>query len=260
MDKISRVLVPFDFSEAAKTGLDYAVNFVEKHDDMEIVLCYIAEDPDHHILAAEFETTQINYHNKLKLPMTWVLGQDGLTSSILGIQKEKDIDLIIMGTSGIKSLDIANTHTSELVLEADCPVIVVPQDATTFNLKQIGLVLGPNEIDDPKVLVALLDISRKFNAKVHIITIEKEPNSYGYTAADEKNENILQYYLEGFYQDHTLIVNPDVREGILNFVSEKDLDMIAILPRNHTKKSAPSKGLLTKELTLHSTVPILAID
>lgn len=260
MNRISRILVPFDFSETARTGLDYAMHFVENHHDIEIVLCYIGDNPDLDFLAQEFKTMQTGYLAKLRSPISWVVERDALTPSILKVQKAKDIDLIIMGTSGAINPETSETHTSELVLEADCPVLVVPQGVTDFSLKHIGLVLGPNEIDDPKVLGTLLDIARKFNAKVHIITVEKEPNTYGYSPADEKNEHFLQYYLESFYQDHTLIENPDLREGILSYAADKNLDLITIIPRNHIKKSSPSQGLLTRELTLHSKVPILAID
>jgi hypothetical protein len=43
-------------------------------------------------------------------------------------------------------------------------------------------------------------------------------------------------------------------------VAEKEIDMIAILPRNHSKKGQPSEGKLTEVLTLKSSTPVLAID
>ncbi|MEO0528724.1 MAG: universal stress protein, partial [Bacteroidota bacterium] len=259
MKKTYKILVPFDFSEAAKSGLDYAVGFAGHRDDIEITLCYITEEKDLETITLAFEEKQAIYVDDLKLPMSWMLLEDSVTDSILKMKTEKEVDLIIMGTSGIMHAEAMNTHTSQLVLEADCPVFAIPQGHKKFNLEHMALVLGPNEIDDPKVLNTLLDMVRKFNSRVHVVTIEKEPNSYGYSEADTKNENILQYYLEGFYEDHTLIKSEDLVEGILTHTKDKKIDAIAILPRNHTKKTSPSEGKLTRQLILHSEIPILAI-
>lgn len=260
MEKISRILVPFDFSETAKIGLDYAVHFVEGHKDMEIVLCYITDDPDMERLKREFERTRTAYGPTFRAPMSWVVGQDPLTDAILNIRETQDIDLIIMGTSGTTGSEMGDTQTSELVLEADCPVLTVQGRPEDFKLKNIALVLGKDKIEDVEVLATLLEVARRFNALVHVLTIQNEPGVYGYSKADESNENVLEYYLENFYSHHMFLENPDVVAGIFAYAEEKDIDLIAILPRNHSKKAKPSEGLLTKELTVRSKVPVLAID
>ena len=147
-----------------------------------------------------------------------------------------------------------------MVLNSDYPVLVIPYDLEEFRLKNSALVLGKEEIENKESLAVQLDVARKFNALVHVVTIENAPESYGYSNIDAANENELAYYLENFYSEHTFIQNPDVVEGILSYVSNKNIDLITILPRNLAKKSAPSKGKLTQLLTIHSKFPILAID
>ena len=58
----------------------------------------------------------------------------------------------------------------------------------------------------------------------------------------------------------SLSKNTDIEKGIFDYVREKNIDMLAILPRNHAKKSKPSEGRLTRLLTLHTEVPLLTID
>jgi nucleotide-binding universal stress UspA family protein len=177
------------------------------------------------------------------------------------MQKKQKVDMVIMGTSGVSEESIlSKTNTSELVLEADFPVLVIPKNAKSFRIKHIALVLGKEKIEDTEALQTLLDLARKFNAKVHVLTIENKPGSYGYSNIDVENESTLGYYLENFYVDHTFIRNPDLVEGIFSYVSKKDIDVITILPRNHIKEGEASEGQLTQMLTLHSKVPILAID
>ncbi|SDL63026.1 universal stress protein [Kriegella aquimaris] len=259
MDKISTILVPFNFSRTSKKALEYAVQFIGQNKSMKIILGYITDDHNVDMLQEAFSTVIEKY--KIKVEIEWLATSGSLTDALVKIQKEEKIDLIIMGTFGTIADDGSGvTNTSKLVLHVDCPVLVVPYGSEDFRIKNIALVLGKEEIENRKTLGILLDIGRKFNAKVHVVTIENQPELYGYSNIEVRNENTLAYYLEDFYSDHTFIENPDVLLGILSYASEKAIDMIAILPRNHSKKSEPSKGKLTQLLTLHSKIPILAID
>jgi nucleotide-binding universal stress UspA family protein len=261
MDKISTILVPFDFSESAKKALEYAVAFVGRNDDIQIVLAHISGQNNFELLPENFEKIEEKCSRLLKNKLEWTTKGGTLTQSLLDIQKTKDIDLVIMGTSGTdKKDDTAHTNTSKLILEADCPVLVVPLNYHEFKVKRIALVLGKEEIDDNEDLGTLLEVARRFNAKVYVLTIENLPGNYGYTEEEERNEKSMKYYLENFYEERVFIENPDVVKGILTYASEKDIDIISILPRNHAKLSEPSKGQLTEILTLHSKVPVLAID
>ena len=77
---------------------------------------------------------------------------------------------------------------------------------------------------------------------------------------ENKNDSILEYYLETLHYHHVFPKNTDIEKGIFEYVKEKNIDMLAILPRNHAKKSKPSEGRLTRLLTLHTEVPLLTID
>ena len=258
MKKPQKILVPFDFSKASKNALQYAIDYVGLDDNLKIVLAYISNHDNHDLLEEAFGSIKSKYGSNLKQEIEWLSFSGTLSNAILYIQKEENISLIIMGTSAEKDEDESNT--SHLVLKADCPVLVVPKTYGEFRMKNVALVLGTNEIEDNKTLATLLDVVRRFNAKVHVITIKNKPKEYGYSEVDEKNESKIQYYLENFYSEHTFIENPDILEGIMDYGKHHDIDAIAILPRNHSTKSAPSEGQLTEILTLKSEIPVLAID
>ena len=59
-------------------------------------------------------------------------------------------------------------------------------------IKNICLVLGKEEIDDPKSLHTLLDISRTFEAQVHVLTVQNTEESFGYSKVDMENESNMQ--------------------------------------------------------------------
>lgn len=259
MNYISTILVPFDFKPISLKALDYAVGFVGHEKDMRIILAYNEDISDSTVLDEDFKKIVAGYPN-FHSSIEWIISKGTLNESLLDLYKKEKINLVIMGTKGNKEEDDRLTNTANFVHEADCPVLVVPSSVKEFKIRNIALVLGKEEIEDKKVLSNLLDVTRRFNAKVHVLTIENIPSTSGYSKIDEKNENTLEYYLEDFYSEHIFLENPDVVEGILNYAQNRDIDLISILPRNHAKKSTPSEGKLTQVLTLHSPIPILAID
>ena len=120
--------------------------------------------------------------------------------------------------------------TSEVTfnLKTFTPVITVPNNKELETPKEIALVLGKEEIETPKLLELLLEIARAFNAKVHVLTIYKA-SIYKEEVMVESNENMLDYYLEHFYSEHNFEQNEDVEQGILDFVVEKEIDLLAII-------------------------------
>ncbi|MBQ4820956.1 universal stress protein [Aquimarina sp. MMG016] len=262
MKDITKILVPFDLTTTTDSALHYAANFVNLDESIEILLIHTSDASDE----ASYEKKvkdKVEYIKKeypyFKGSIRWVITTGDIVQNILETQKEYLADLIIMGTKGAES-DQAVTNTSKLVLEADCPVIAIPEGTKEFELKKIALVLGKNEIEDATVLEILLNIARRFHAEVHVLTICNEDGTYGYSAIDEKNETTLEYYLENFYSHHTFQENTDIEKGIFDYINDKEIDLLAILPRNHSKKTKPSEGRLTQLLTLHTSVPLLTID
>lgn len=261
MKRISTILIPFDFSETAKNALNYAVAFAGPDDDIHIVLAHISDTDSEKQRTEDFKKIEEVNAPLLKNKLEWITQSGTLTQSLVDIQETKQIDLVIMGTSGTdKTRDSEQSNTSKVVLATDCPVLAVPDGHADFQIKRIALVLGKQEIDDTEVLGTLLEVARRFNAKVDVVTIKNSPELYGYSEADKKNESTLQYFLENFYSEHAYIENTNLEEGILTYATQHQIDLIAILPRNHTKHSTPSKGELTEILTLNSRIPVLAID
>jgi hypothetical protein len=144
-------------------------------------------------------------------------------------------------------------------LDADLPVLVIPPNYV-FQLNKILLALGEDEMHDTATLNVLLDVSRNWNAEVHVLTVSKNKKNPGYSEADERNENSLKYYLENFYSHHSFSENEDIVQGIDDYIKKHNIDMLAIMPNTHSRASKPSKGKLTQVLTLKSNIPVLVLD
>ncbi|MGW9685198.1 universal stress protein [Flagellimonas sp. 2504JD1-5] len=263
MSSIDKILVPFDFSEASINALEYVVNFVGPNREVDVYALYVSTMPitksEMDTLKTDFGKTVGSFKKKVKKAPTFISNTGEVIESILSAREEYYADLIMMGTMGDQVTDEAITNTSRLVLEANCPVISIPFGCNLEEPKDIALVMGKEEIDDKKVLRILLDIARTFNSRVHVLTIYKE-SVYAEESVVESTENLLEYYLEHFYEEHAFTKNQDVEQGILDYINKKNIDLLAILPRNHARMSTPSEGRLTKLLTLHAEIPVLTLD
>ncbi|WP_051205470.1 universal stress protein [Salinimicrobium xinjiangense] len=259
---MKNILIPFDFSEVSLNALEYAVKFADQDLNITLSLLHISDGKTkEEEIDKKFKDVLQKYESPLNPGFETYIRQGELSTTIINLQKELKIDLVIMGTKGAElgEEDIA-TRTSRFVKEADLPVLVIPEKVKTFRLNTIILTVGREKIADRSPLYVLLDVSRKFKAQVHVLTVHKSEVLSGYSEEDESNENTLQYFLEMFYSHHSFSESEDIERGILEYIERHDVDMLAIMPKTHLNNGEASQGRLTNVLTLHTNVPLLVLD
>ncbi|SFN68427.1 universal stress protein [Salegentibacter flavus] len=262
---MKNLLIPFDFSDVSMNALEYAMRFAARCEKATLNLLYISdskmEKDKEKELKSNFEELLRKYQGAGEPPISYHFRTGNFTDAIIDIHKSLDIDLVIMGTSGAEEgVESPVTRTSRFVLEADLPVLVVPVSNKYFKLDKILLALGEDVMHDTSTLNLLLDVSSRSKAEVDVLTVSRNPESAGYSEADEKNENTLQYYLEMFYSHHSFAENEDILKGIDDYIKKHDVDLLAIMPKTHATTGSPSKGKLTREVTLKSEIPVLVLD
>lgn len=257
---MKNVLIPFDFSEVSLNALQYAVRFADQDPAIQLILLHITNENEEEV-NKKFDKILKKYKTPLNPEIKTLIKKGDLVPSILNIRQELGVDLVLMGTAGAEpgEEDIA-TRTSKLVQAADLPVLVVPKNFKKFRLNTIILTVGNEKIADRAPLYVLLEVSRRFKAQVHVLTVHKNQAMAGYSEDDEINETTLQYFLEMFYSHHSFAENEDIEKGILDYIEKYDLDMLAIMPKTHLKNGEASEGRLTRLLTLHTNVPLLVLD
>lgn len=262
MNKITRVLVPFDFSPVSENALRYTLHLIEKEPTKEVHLLHVTDEVPSKTQQADLDSRlqaiveRYRSETDARLHASFATGL--LSQEIISAQHSMNADVIVMGTIGSSDpTGVEASNSAQLVLEADCPVIVVPAGSEHFDIRKIALAIGKNEVDDPKALDVLLVIARNFDAKVHVLTIydEGDPDIY----ANTPNEEALRYHLERYYDRDAFVISSNIMDAIFDYVKQHDIDMLAIIPRNHAKHE-PSSGRLTKLVALQTSVPLLAID
>ncbi len=256
------VLIPFDFSKASLNALKYAVEFAKQKPIIKIYLLRILSEGADEEEANKKLSEVIVAYDKPEYPEIKPIVKYGeIAPVILNLREELSIDLVIIGTRGTKiERENMSSNTSKFIRQVDLPVLVIPEESEDFSLKTIILTMGNEKIADRNVLFTLLEIARRFKAKVHLLTVAKDSNLMGYSEYDEMNEKTIEYFLEMFYSHHTFLENEDIEAGIKQYMETHNADMLAIMPKTHLEKDKASKGKLTNNLTLHSDKPLLVLD
>lgn len=261
MNKISRILIPYNFKESATNALEYAMAFSENAPETQIQLQYtLSDEPQEKIEEIEKKLADLAdiYSSRFShVDVSSLLRKGEIVSSILNSKAEFNADVIVMGTKGsTNDSESRNTNTSKLIHQAECPVIVVPKSFKKFNLEHITLAIDKSEIEKPDLLQVLLVIARRFDAKIHVLTVYDEHDED--FLKDRDNESILEYYFERYYSTSSATRSSNIAESIIDYDKKQSIDMLAIIPRNHAK--AASEGKLTQYLTKRTDIPILTID
>ena len=263
MNKISKILIPFNFSKNARNALDFAVDFSKKASETKITLLFIATEENGANLA-EIEAQLLELINSYNakystIELSYIVTTGALVGEILKKNQEIQSDLIIMGTKGsLGNEELNSTNSSKLIHEAECPVIVVPEGYEHYRFDTITLALDKSDIENPDLLKILLIIARRYNAKIHVLTVYDE-NDEDFLK-DRKNENVLEYYFERYYATSSAKKSSKIADTIMGYNTKNSIDMLAIIPRNHSKLQNQSEGRLAQYLTLNSNIPILIID
>jgi len=145
MIDLHRILVPTDFSEHSANALGYAVAFAEKF-GAELHLLHVVQDlamflpdsvtagpplmppVDQLTAATRAALDRIVAENHLShLPVHTDIREGTPFYEIIRFAREKDIDLIVMGTHGRSGLVhvLLGSVTEKVVRKAPCPVLTV---------------------------------------------------------------------------------------------------------------------------------------
>ena len=164
---------------------------------------------------------------------------------------------VVLGTQGKTAAErvMYGTHAIHIMKHLEWPVITVPHGAKFASIKKIGLacdfndVLGTVPVEEIKVLV------NDFNAALHVLNTG---------ANDEYNPDIidqsalLQKMLGEITPVYHFITGSNIDEGIMHFAETNNIDLLIVLPRHHSLIDKLIHSSHTKQLVLHSHVPVMA--
>lgn len=269
------ILVPTDFSKTALNAINYAIE-IAKLSKAKLVLFHVFHIP---VIASEVpivlpmddiekdclkklkkieKDIRLKHGNKLVIESAYKLGF--AVDEINQFAKEKKADLIIMGMQGGGYLyeKLVGSITTALIKRAKCPVLAIDKSVKFKSIKKIAFANDFQKINDKKILKFLKEFVELFNSHVYILNVAPELEMI--PSAKEAAQGIkLERLLKTV--DHTFhsIWNENITEGLKDFVNDKKMDMIVMIPRKHNVFWNIFHESNSKRMAFHTNVPLLAL-
>jgi nucleotide-binding universal stress UspA family protein len=165
---------------------------------------------------------------------------------------------VVMGSQGTTAATrlFFGEHTVYATKNLKWPLITVPVDTKYLTVKHIALACDFDEsiditpFDEIKMLVSDLD------ASLHILNIGKKdvfnPEVYF-------ESNYIIEKLASVKPEYHFITAENIDEAIIAFVDKNNIDLLMILPKRHDLLDKLMHRSHTKQLVLHSHVPVMSL-
>lgn len=244
---MKKILVPCDFSDAAREAYTFACQIASVSDG-EVMALYVLEFPfnreqPYHMasyaddLQGLFEALQKSAHKsfeKMKnshpeeVKVSFHVRQGTVVNTVVDFIREHHIDLVIMGTVGHSKWQgwFVGNHTEKVVRFSPVPVISLKKAPTVAEIRHVVLPTDTTSISEEWIVRAKA-LQAFFNATLHVLIV----NTPVKFITDNKARKQLQAFADKYQLEKvTLNVRNDlhVPEGIIHFSLEINAQMIAM--------------------------------
>lgn len=166
--------------------------------------------------------------------------------------------VVVTGSQGRTATQrlLFGSHAVHAMQHLKWPMITVPLNTKYAAIKNIGLacdfdsVIETTPVDEIKTLV------NDFHAKLHILNTGKEE------IVDPDvvfQSGLMQEMLASLNPTYHFITHENVEDGILTFADENKINLLIVLPKKRSLMDKLVHRSHTKQLVLHSHVPVMAL-
>lgn len=273
---MKKLLVPTDFSDTSKNAALFAAQMAADVQNAKIILIHVSdkitggsdgspltEDDDDRRLILTQALSQLKDEllAVAQAPIEFVMEKgSSLVETLSRYIRHQAIDMVIMGITGATRLEqiFMGSNTLEMAKESVCPVLIIPPDAKYRKIKNVVLASDFKDVDTTIPVAPLKATLDLFKPTLHIVNVDSEHYvelTDEFKAERAKLELMLKNYSPEFY----FIRQYDFFDAISQFVDDRNIDLIFIVPRERSFLSGLFKTSHTKKLAYHSHVPIVAI-
>jgi nucleotide-binding universal stress UspA family protein len=179
-----------------------------------------------------------------------------ITAGVRAFVKDKNMDLIVMGTHGASGLKevFVGSNTERIVRYASVPVISVRRSADVDSIKKIVFPVMVDYGVEPFVN-RLHELKEFFEAELHFVYIVTPNNFRKYTEIRKEIGQWKEYY---GLSDATLEIRSDLYEqdGIIEYAKEVEADMIAMGTHGRRGVAHLLAGSIAEDVVNHMECPI----
>jgi nucleotide-binding universal stress UspA family protein len=270
------IIIPTDFSSAATNAVNYGLNMALTL-NAEVLLFHVysipitvVDAPVMLISVDELEKNAQKQMNSLRDDVSRITGGKVhvRTETKLGDiidELEKLCEsvqpfAIIMASANSSGLERAlfGSNTISAIRRLTWPVIAVPPGKEYGKgIHKIGFACDIKNVAETAPTGVIKNLVKQFKGELHVLNVSQHQEKVG---IDEKKElTLLQTMLEEVDPVYDFIQNDNVEEGLNEFAEKNNLDLLIVIPKKHKGIESIFKKHATKQLVMHSHIPVMCI-
>ena len=277
INSVKKILVPTDFSVSADNALSYAVALAKNlsakmtlFHSVRVPVSAAGELPEEftplnlqkeateHLECLQAQIRALNVPVEIEAETTVGLAVDEIISAV----RTNNSELVVMGTRGASGImeRIIGSNAAEVIQKANCPVLVVPEEAKYKEIRRI--VFATNYLDnDFQSLYLLVEMFKAFNAEIVVLHVREDTPGQEDEVENKLSEKFQQRVASSIPYDKfsfKVINGRRVMECLNEFLENEGIDLLAVSTRRRNFISKLFERGLTQKLACHTRIPLLA--
>lgn len=165
---------------------------------------------------------------------------------------------VVMGSQGTTAAEhlFFGSNAVYAIKHLMWPLITVPPEASFSCIKKIGLACDFDKVVDTTPLDEIKMLVNDFNAELHVLNTSKKEV---FDPEIVFQSGVLEEMLKPLKPNYHFITNENTDEGLMDFVEKNYIDLLVVLPKRHGFLNKLIHKSHTKQLVLHSHVPVMAL-
>lgn len=259
------LLVTWDFTEVSENALLHAIK-LSRNVENKIRLIHVVKPGDKFLLKTAEENLKkeiLRIKDQYKISLDSILLEGSLFSAITKYIKDSDINMVLMGTHGIKGIQkYLGSHALRVIIGSEVPFIVVKDKP--LNMDRYTDIVFPIDFrsENKEKLQWAIYLGKYFNSKVHLFKAPVSDSSL----LKKVNVNLnfaIRFLIQNNldYEIHTAGRSKNFGKEILSFSKEINADLILITTTKHISIldyifGAPEQYIIDNP----SNIPVMCVN
>jgi nucleotide-binding universal stress UspA family protein len=276
---MKRILLPTDFSNISINAIKYAVSlYKESKCEFFVLNVYrvpyatneeLMENDAQQLAIVEAEMFDASKKSLKELVTSLGKNENHVfhtisdynffINSVKQAAKDKDIELIVMGTKGATGAKeiFLGSNTGDVLMKTDCNVIAVPENSVYKAPKEIVFPTDFKLRYELKDLAPLIELAQTNQSTLRILHFSQDGQL---SQEQEGNKQILNSYLEELEHTFHTLTNIDFEEALNCFVQSRgNIDMIAMISGHYNFFQRLFFRPKVMELSFHTQIPLYVL-
>jgi nucleotide-binding universal stress UspA family protein len=272
--QMKTILVATDFSDASMSAAKYAKSLATAFNARmilfnayqalpgyaEALVTLASEDlKEYAIQNLTDQARSLDIHG---LPYCYTALEEGdAAEAIIRKVKKEKVDVIIIGMKleHKNFRKVFGSTISSLCMHSPVPLLIIPESAEFCEIKNIALAFKDDAMEhvNPRLLDVFREIAERFHSSVYVVKV------FGDELKDERKfhhrPNRLIKMIRTTDPVFDTVDGNDVAEELLQYIENRDLDVLATMPDRLMWFEKIFAKSITKQLVFSTHIPLLII-